>query len=412
MANQIFYYTGGVQSIELLPGTHTIRAWGGSGEFRVDTQGTATSAGTGGYVRVNYSVHTPTTVYVVVGGSGQRGGYNGGGNVPGSILVGPKRGGGATHLSLASGLLSNSSVRSNIILAAGGGGGCGGGIANYGGGDGGGLIGGVTSSNNPRHGKGGTQSEGGAAGVSSSMLTPRATAGSAGQGGNGGNGSYEGGGGGGGWFGGGGGDGGRLIPAEAGGGGGGGSSHLSNRVSGITSMFGAPNYVRNPLMPTIGGISTNGLVIIGNLNFPRPNAPTDLEVTELWYAEHEKGPAPFTLRWKPDNSPTLMSQQIFYKEDMTAHKEDMIAHVSRATSSIALNSPSGLYTVKSVGVDGVIGGVASINIIVPAFDYSVESLKFNGQEVKEVRYYGPTIRAGVIAENALVNKIKRIRTQE
>jgi uncharacterized protein YbdZ (MbtH family) len=202
-----FDYTGGEQSVTLAAGTYTLHVYGAQGGIA-----SGTSGGSGGYATGTITLTNPTTVYVVVGGQGNTiitwyykslaGGYNGGGIGWDMGTCHGGSGGGATHISRSSGLLTDPTVRSNIYIAAGGGGGA----SSYGGGQGGGGMTG-NSHGNSQGGQGGTQTAGGAPSASrDNRVQP--TAGSAGQGGDGGltrpNGGYGSAGGGGGWFGGGG----------------------------------------------------------------------------------------------------------------------------------------------------------------------------------------------------------------
>lgn len=120
MANpKTFNYTGNVQSVTLDAGKYKLEVWGAQGAYQ-----SGYTSGYGGYSYGEITLDKKTTLYVTVGGqgSGTSGGYNGGGN--GSSYTG---GGGATHISLASGVLSNSTVynSSNLLIVAGGGGGTG-----------------------------------------------------------------------------------------------------------------------------------------------------------------------------------------------------------------------------------------------------------------------------------------------
>jgi len=153
-------------------------------------------------------------------------------------------GGGATHISLATGLLSSTAVRDNILLVAGGGGGNG---ANNGtdsslnaGGAGGGTSGIAGLSGTNWAGQGGTQTTGGATGTDRGNI---AGVGTLGQGGSCTT-AQTGGGGGGGWFGGG---------SGSWEGGGGGSGHIhATRITDGTTLSG------NQSMPNPNGGNMTG----------------------------------------------------------------------------------------------------------------------------------------------------------
>ena len=140
-----FVFTTDFQNIELPAGTYRLEVWGangGSGTF---------AGGIGGYARGDITITDFTTLHLFVGHAGGPAGTSGGG------------GGGASHISSASGLLGEASVRNGLFLAAGGGGGSGrgapgtGGPGGHGGGDVGALGGGLVSG----RGNGGTQTAGG-----------------------------------------------------------------------------------------------------------------------------------------------------------------------------------------------------------------------------------------------------------
>ena len=223
-------YTGSETSITLPAGKYKIDLTGATGNFagrNSTSTATYTAVGGGGTSTGVLTLEEDTTLYINVGGCGETytgtststrtGGYNGGGSANSYGGVG----GGATHVSYRSGLLSTlENYKSDIIIVAGGGGGS----AYYGsnyygnGGSGGGTSGtaGLSngSSNTTYAGQGGTQSAGGNAGTNS---TRKGTAGSFGQGGSNTNGtsSYASAAGGGGYYG-----GGAASNQEAGGGGG------------------------------------------------------------------------------------------------------------------------------------------------------------------------------------------------
>ena len=155
-----FEYTGGIQSINLIPGLYELSVWGAAGGISPHCSIVNNS---GGFSRGTISLEDVKTLYVVVGGCGTikgEGGFNGGGSGKiGSSDSGG--GGGATHIALSSGTLSSlSSLKDSILIVAGGGGGNG--CGNDRGGAGGGKNGlpGIGSSFGVP-GTGGTQTSGG-----------------------------------------------------------------------------------------------------------------------------------------------------------------------------------------------------------------------------------------------------------
>ncbi|MDB4401271.1 DUF5011 domain-containing protein, partial [Akkermansiaceae bacterium] len=210
-----YHYTGGVQTFTVPAGITSISvdAYGASG-----TTG-AGQAGKGGRVQTNLTVTPGDTLNIYVGGSRvyqgsvvSQGGWNGGGNGPGSNYGGVGfPGGGATDIRIGGTALSN-----RVIVAGGGGGPANGSGA---GGDGGGLVG---QSGTNSGGGGGSQTTGGArASGHSSYL------GGSGVLGQGGAGNANSGGGGGGYYGGGGGS----FTSSNGRSGGGGSSYTDPTLS-------------------------------------------------------------------------------------------------------------------------------------------------------------------------------------
>jgi hypothetical protein len=226
-----FNHTGGIQTMNLQPGTYDIEMWGAKGESAVNQP----TGGIGGYSKGTYNVTSPITIYIAVGGKGNlspstnafaNGGWNGGGQGYGSTVIGAG-GGGASHVATATGVLSSlSGNQSAVLIVAGGGGGSG--YAGIGG-NGGGAVGG-----NGNSGTGGN------------------TGGTFGQGANG---TTAGtcGGGGGGWFG------GNLGSPGNTGGAGGGSGYIGGVTNGITVQTGQTGFVANP------DVSGDGLVIIRQL---------------------------------------------------------------------------------------------------------------------------------------------------
>ena len=145
-----FSYTGGVQSFTVpATGTYKLEVWGAQGGYGAAAY--HSRGGYGGYSYGNISLTKGQQLFVVVGGQGNSGGYNGGG-----ASYKFTNGGGATHIAKTTnrGELKNyASYKSEILIVAGGGGGggwYGGGQAwasgdtLSGGGGGSGYIGGVT----------------------------------------------------------------------------------------------------------------------------------------------------------------------------------------------------------------------------------------------------------------------------
>ena len=133
-------YSGTIKSIALPKGKYKFELWGGGIQAKMDPD-KPTPQGNGGYTVGNYTVSNPTILYLVSGGRGTFGsnsGYNGGGSIGGETTlngVPPQifyqqmsqstRGGGATHIALVPGLLSEIGANnlSSILAVAGGAGG-------------------------------------------------------------------------------------------------------------------------------------------------------------------------------------------------------------------------------------------------------------------------------------------------
>ena len=139
-------YTGGSQTVTLLPGTYKLEVWGAQGGAY--NQGES-AGGKGGYASGQITLSTKTNLTVNVGGQGATtivnnasypgtGGWNGGGSSPSSSYNGTHGGGGGGKTDILNG--------STYLIAAGGGGG-GGHSA------GAGAVGGASLSN---YGSGGT----------------------------------------------------------------------------------------------------------------------------------------------------------------------------------------------------------------------------------------------------------------
>ena len=136
-----FAYTGEVQTQKLIPGIYKFEVWGAEGSV---------NGGKGGYSVGYYNVLNDTDVNIYVGGSGENGGFNGGG-IAGAANIGS--GGGASDIRI-----NGNELTDRIIVAGGGGGGCSNG--NFGGAGGG--LNGEQGSNNG--GAGGAQNKGNARG--------------------------------------------------------------------------------------------------------------------------------------------------------------------------------------------------------------------------------------------------------
>ena len=154
-----FDYTGGEQTfVAPLTGTYKLETWGAQGSSSYSGAG-----GYGGYSVGNINLDASTKLFINAGG---KGGYNGGNYISG----GGPAGGGATHISTVTGLLSNlENYKSNIIIVSGGGGAG----ERQNGGSGGGYIGvtGYALSNSYLYfGTGGTQSSGGSGVLSGNYI--------------------------------------------------------------------------------------------------------------------------------------------------------------------------------------------------------------------------------------------------
>jgi hypothetical protein len=250
-----FNYTGAVQTWTApTTGWYLLETWGAQG-------GNALYGGRGGYSAGEVSLTAGQQVFVVVGEAGNTnkgedivGGYNGGGMQVYANNGVFGTGGGATHMALATGLLSETSVRDDILIVAGGGGGAG--WQNAVGGVGGGTTGGNGAGSFTSYtiGQGGTQTAGGTVSGTSKVPYGTATAGSAGQGGTGVGYSGGGGGGGGGWYG---GSGGAINS------GGGGSGYIVGLANASTISGSAT--MPNPTGGTMTGRNGNGFARITRL---------------------------------------------------------------------------------------------------------------------------------------------------
>ena len=177
-----FDYSGDEKSIEIKRnGYYKLEVWGAQGGSYNSTY----RGGYGGYSSGYVYLESGAKLYINVGGMGKNnchdlgssicyGGYNGGGNGggPGDGLHYPSSGGGATHISLKSGLLSTlENDVDKILIVAGGGSGSyyhthGDSVSAYGG-SGGGYMGTSGKANSGYNvAIGGSQSKGGSAGNS------------------------------------------------------------------------------------------------------------------------------------------------------------------------------------------------------------------------------------------------------
>lgn len=135
-----FDYTGGEQTFTVpISGTYRLETWGAQGGVFFGQ-----NASFGGYSIGNVKLNKDEIIYLNVGGKGENdairdpnntfkcvdlnlGGYNGGGNGTkgcngSSNLVGAGGGGGATHIAMMSGLLSNlENSKDKILIVSGGG---------------------------------------------------------------------------------------------------------------------------------------------------------------------------------------------------------------------------------------------------------------------------------------------------
>ena len=256
---RVYTYTGRVESFTApVSGKYKMECWGASGGWAGLNSTPYKQGGKGGYSYGSIILDFSTKLYIVVGGegtpgnaflTGYAGGYNGGGKSYGFVNTSNAGGGGATHISKMSGLLSNIQQKQDIIIVAGGGGGaaCDAVKAGSIGGYGGGTIGGngASSPNFDGYlGLGGNQTNGGdsqeLSGNYSGKVKP--TSGVYGKGGDG---ATDGGAGGGAGFYGGGG-------ASVWGGAGGGSGYIN------TSFL------------------TDATMIAGNASMPSPNGGTEV----------------------------------------------------------------------------------------------------------------------------------------
>jgi hypothetical protein len=252
---RLFTYTGLQQSFKVPAGvTHvTITAYGAIGAIGGNpASGYTSSGGNGGLVSATIPVTAGERLAIFVGGSGGRGGFNGGGS---GYRYGYGTGGGASDVRQAGNRLAD-----RVVVAAGGGGGAGtgngygsGGYFPGAGGSGGGRQGGSgyggTGALSGGGGNGGTQSTGGeggaGGGASSNCGGSDGALGAGGAGGSSPSCGANGGGGGGGYYGGGGGGAGGFRTSNyeygPGGGGGGGSSFAESRATHVKIIGGGAN---------------------------------------------------------------------------------------------------------------------------------------------------------------------------
>lgn len=121
-----FDYTGAEQTfIAPVSGTYRLETWGAQGGSYNGVYG-----GYGGYSSGNITLNKGNSIYINVGGTtnDNKGGYNGGGNGSSQIVESKINkylgGGGATHISTSSGLLSKLENKlENILITSGAGGG-------------------------------------------------------------------------------------------------------------------------------------------------------------------------------------------------------------------------------------------------------------------------------------------------
>jgi hypothetical protein len=223
-----FNFTGGEQTYTVPTGVDLLHvlAVGGAGAAG------GPPGGPGASVSAELPVTPGEVLYLVVGGNGASGGFNGGGAH--GAGEGPDgsggTGGGASDVRTEP-IAEPGSLSSRLVVAGGGGGGGG-----NGGGEGGAAEHPGASFENT-HGGGAGAANGGGPGGAGGYGGANGEGGSFGQGGAGSNSRGAGGGGGGGYYGGGGGGGGNCIPLEGaclvGAGGGGGSSFVIPAASGV-----------------------------------------------------------------------------------------------------------------------------------------------------------------------------------
>lgn len=137
-----FDYTGGEQEFTIpCSGGYKLETWGAQGGSINDVNTSfKINGGYGGYSTGNIKFSKGKKIYINIGGNGANncfsdsdntalclGGYNGGGYGRGAnSITGSSSGGGATHISSESGLLSTlENIKNDIYIVAGGGGGSG-----------------------------------------------------------------------------------------------------------------------------------------------------------------------------------------------------------------------------------------------------------------------------------------------
>ena len=190
-----FNYTGGVQSIELLPGKYIFECYGasGGGGSGASAHASYDAGGLGGYTKAVMEITEKMTVYCYVGGAGKYGvsgnpyggplgGWNGGGQ-GGNISSGS--GGGSTDFRKTNGAWNNTNSLRSRFIVAGGGGGSDNSTGSYSddgsGGSGGGLTAqGAWISGEYNSGYAGTQSSGGGFGYGADVTNNTDTGGAGG----------------------------------------------------------------------------------------------------------------------------------------------------------------------------------------------------------------------------------------
>lgn len=195
-----FSYTGDVQKYTApVTGAYKLEVWGAQGgTSSCDCGSVHSPGGKGGYATGIINLNAGEEIYVVVGGSGNVSGYNGGGESReyknGNYVY--NYGGGATHIGTFDATLKDHGSTDGLYIVAGGGGegGCNG--KGYDGGAGGGLNG-VLGERDNLAGEGASQSAGGAGGIGNNKNGSKGSFGKGGDGISGGGGGLYGGGGGG-----------------------------------------------------------------------------------------------------------------------------------------------------------------------------------------------------------------------
>lgn len=275
-------YSGSPKQIILPPGQYKLECWGAQGGYR----SSSSYGGKGGYARGTFTFQSDTVVNCYAGGSGNSGGYNGGGT-----RTTYKGGGGATDVRF-----NSASLYARAIVAGGGGSD---GAANKPGSYGGGSSGGDATETYGTGGQGGTQIAGGAG--SSSNTGTEGIFGNGGTGYNA-NSGYAGAGGGG-WYGGAGSYPDGSQDDDRGGGGGSGFVLSSGSVGSVPSgyLLGSQYY------------STDWSTVAGNTSFLSPTGISETGHTGDGYIRITVNSIS-TFRPKVKKNGTWTNSQKIYKK--------------------------------------------------------------------------------------------------